>query len=92
MRLAITEATFNAFTPAVQDERQRAKERRESEVDSLGCANEDMPVESIEEAELAVELKTKTCIKGSLGMPTNSVSSLHTIKLITDHLLYSMTI
>lgn len=79
MGLSITEATFNVLTPAVQDERQRAKEKSESEADSLGCANEDMPVERIEEAELAVEPKTKTYIKGSLGVPTNSVSSLHTI-------------
>ncbi|XP_071012152.1 retinoic acid receptor RXR-alpha-B-like [Oncorhynchus clarkii lewisi] len=76
---------------AVQDERQRAKERRESEVDSLGCANEDMPVESIEEAELAVELKTKTCIKGSLGMPTNSPNDPVTnICQATDKQLFNL--
>ncbi|XP_064804483.1 retinoic acid receptor RXR-alpha-B-like [Oncorhynchus masou masou] len=76
---------------AVQDERQRAKERRESEADSLGCANEDMPVERIEEAELAVELKTKTCIKGSLGVPTNSPNDPVTnICQATDKQLFNL--
>uniref|UniRef100_A0A3Q3N6N8 Retinoic acid receptor RXR n=1 Tax=Labrus bergylta TaxID=56723 RepID=A0A3Q3N6N8_9LABR len=38
---------------AVQEERQRAKERNENEVESTSCANEDMPVEKILEAEQA---------------------------------------
>ncbi|KAM6986147.1 retinoic acid receptor RXR-alpha-A isoform 2-T2 [Aplochiton taeniatus] len=58
---------------AVQEERQRAKERSESEVESSGGgANEDMPVEKILEAELAVEPKTETYIETSLGAPSNS--------------------
>ncbi|KAK6312821.1 hypothetical protein J4Q44_G00161680 [Coregonus suidteri] len=76
---------------AVQEERQRAKERSESEADSLGCANEDMPVERIEEAELAVEPKTNTYIEGSLGLPTNSPNDPVTnICQATDKQLFSL--
>lgn len=57
---------------AVQEERQRAKERNENEVESTGCANEDMPVEKILEAEQAVEPKTETYIETNLGAPSNS--------------------
>ncbi|XP_023665309.1 retinoic acid receptor RXR-alpha-B isoform X1 [Paramormyrops kingsleyae] len=57
---------------AVQEERQRAKERSENEVESTSSANEDMPVEKILEAELAVEPKTEMYTEGSLGMPSNS--------------------
>lgn len=59
---------------AVQEERQRAKERNENEVESTSCANEDMPVEKILEAEQAVEPKTETYIETNLGVPSNSVS------------------
>lgn len=55
---------------AVQEERQRGKERGENEVESTSCFNEDMPVEKILDAELAVEPKTETCSDGS---PGNSV-------------------
>uniref|UniRef100_A0A8B9LQQ8 Retinoic acid receptor RXR n=2 Tax=Astyanax mexicanus TaxID=7994 RepID=A0A8B9LQQ8_ASTMX len=58
---------------AVQEERQRAKDRNENEVESTSSANEDMPVEKILEAELAVEPKTETYIETNLGMPSNSV-------------------
>lgn len=61
---------------AVQEERQRAKERSENEVESTSCANEDMPVEKILEAEDAVEPKTETYIETNLGVPSNSVSLL----------------
>ncbi|KAI4888750.1 hypothetical protein NFI96_034626 [Prochilodus magdalenae] len=57
---------------AVQEERQRAKDRNENEVESTSSANEDMPVEKILEAELAVEPKTETYIETNLGMPSNS--------------------
>ncbi|XP_023674382.1 retinoic acid receptor RXR-alpha-A isoform X4 [Paramormyrops kingsleyae] len=57
---------------AVQEERQRAKERNENEVESTSSANEDMPVEKILEAELAVEPKTETYIETSLGMTSSS--------------------
>lgn len=61
---------------AVQEERQRAKEKNENEVESTTCANEDMPVEKILEAEQAVEPKTtETYItETNLGVPSNSVS------------------
>lgn len=59
---------------AVQEERQRAKDCKENEVESTSNANEDMPVEKILEAELAVEPKTETYIETNLGMPSNSVS------------------
>ncbi|KTF92188.1 hypothetical protein cypCar_00007418, partial [Cyprinus carpio] len=55
---------------AIQDERQRAKERSEAEFGS--CANEDMPVEKILEAELAVEPKTETYVEANLSAPANS--------------------
>ncbi|KAG5272834.1 hypothetical protein AALO_G00169820 [Alosa alosa] len=57
---------------AVQEERQRAKDCKENEVESTSSANEDMPVEKILEAELAVEPKTETYIETNLGMPSNS--------------------
>ncbi|MGH0145603.1 UNVERIFIED_CONTAM: hypothetical protein FKN15_006484 [Acipenser sinensis] len=57
---------------AVQEERQRGKDRNENEVESTCSANEDMPVEKILEAELAVEPKTETYIETNLGMPSNS--------------------
>ncbi|XP_036381950.1 retinoic acid receptor RXR-alpha-A-like isoform X2 [Megalops cyprinoides] len=56
----------------VQEERQRAKERSENEVESTSCANDDMPVEKILEAELAVEPKTETYIETNLGVPSSS--------------------
>ncbi|KAA0719950.1 Retinoic acid receptor RXR-alpha-A [Triplophysa tibetana] len=57
---------------AVQEERQRARERNENEVESTSSVNEDMPVEKILEAELAVEPKTETYIETNLAMPSNS--------------------
>ncbi|KAF6716058.1 Retinoic acid receptor RXR-alpha-A [Oryzias melastigma] len=57
---------------AVQEERQRAKEKSENEVESTSCANEDMPVEKILEAEEAVEPKTETYIETNLSVPSNS--------------------
>uniref|UniRef100_A0A8C3SWY9 NR LBD domain-containing protein n=1 Tax=Chelydra serpentina TaxID=8475 RepID=A0A8C3SWY9_CHESE len=46
--------------PAVQEERQRSRERSENEAESTSNGNEDMPVERILEAELAVEPKTES--------------------------------
>ncbi|XP_018595845.1 retinoic acid receptor RXR-alpha-A-like isoform X3 [Scleropages formosus] len=57
---------------AVQEERQRARDKNENEVESTSSAYEDMPVEKILEAELAVEPKTETYIETSLGVPSNS--------------------
>ncbi|XP_028259375.1 retinoic acid receptor RXR-gamma-B isoform X2 [Parambassis ranga] len=56
---------------AVQEERQRGKERGESEVESTSSFNEDMPVDKILDAELAVEPKTETYSDGSPGNSTN---------------------
>uniref|UniRef100_A0A8D3DWC8 Retinoic acid receptor RXR n=1 Tax=Scophthalmus maximus TaxID=52904 RepID=A0A8D3DWC8_SCOMX len=56
---------------AVQEERQRGKERGESEVESTSSFNEDMPVDKILDAEVAVEPKTETYSDGSPGNSTN---------------------
>lgn len=56
---------------AVQEERQRNKER-DGEVESTSAANEEMPVEKILEAEMAVEQKIELHSDGSSG--TSSVS------------------
>lgn len=50
---------------AVQEERQRGKERGESEVESTSSFNEEMPVDKILDAELAVEPRTETYSDGS---------------------------
>lgn len=54
------------LSAAVQEERQRNKER-EGEVESSGAVNEEMPVEKILEAEVAVEQKTELHADGSSG-------------------------
>lgn len=59
--------------PAVQEERQRSRERAESEAECASSGHEDMPVERILEAELAVEPKTESY--GDMNME-NSVSGL----------------
>lgn len=61
--------------PAVQEERQRGKDRNENEVESTSSANEDMPVEKILEAELAVEPKTETYVEANMGLNPSSVSA-----------------
>lgn len=58
----------------MQEERQRGKDRNESEVESTSSANEDMPVEKILEAELAVEPKTETYVEANMGLNPSSVS------------------
>uniref|UniRef100_A0A673VTD6 Retinoic acid receptor RXR n=2 Tax=Suricata suricatta TaxID=37032 RepID=A0A673VTD6_SURSU len=57
---------------SVQEERQRGKDRNENEVESTSSANEDMPVEKILEAELAVEPKTETYVDANMGLNPNS--------------------
>lgn len=52
-------------------------------MESTSCANEDMPVEKILEAEQAVEPKTETYIETNLGMPSNSVSEVE--RLLGKH-------
>ncbi|KAJ8335304.1 hypothetical protein SKAU_G00409430 [Synaphobranchus kaupii] len=51
---------------SVQEERQRNKER-DGEVESTSAVNEEMPVEKILEAEMAVEQKTELQSDGSSG-------------------------
>ncbi|XP_005880554.1 PREDICTED: retinoic acid receptor RXR-gamma isoform X2 [Myotis brandtii] len=60
---------------AVQEERQRSRERAESEAECAGGAHEGMPVERILEAELAVEPKTESY--GDMSMES-SVCALGT--------------
>ncbi|XP_016295924.1 retinoic acid receptor RXR-gamma-B-like, partial [Sinocyclocheilus anshuiensis] len=56
---------------AVQEERQRGKEKGDNEVESTSSLNEDMPVDRILDAELAVEPKTETYTENSPGNSTN---------------------
>ncbi|KAI1232171.1 hypothetical protein IHE44_0007235, partial [Lamprotornis superbus] len=69
---------------AVQEERQRGKDRNENEVESTSSANEDMPVEKILEAELAVEPKTETYIEANMGLTPSSVRH-HVWDIRSDH-------
>ena len=70
---------------AVQEERQRGKERGESEVESTSSFNEEMPVDKILDAELAVEPKTETYSDGS---PSNSVSITETQHELAEPINY----
>lgn len=63
----------------MQEERQRGKDRNENEVESTSSANEDMPVEKILEAEVAVEPKTETYVEANMGLNPSSVS----VKMLT---------
>ncbi|XP_055895749.1 retinoic acid receptor RXR isoform X4 [Biomphalaria glabrata] len=56
---------------AVQEERQRVKEKGDGEVESTSGANNDMPVEQILEAELAVDPKIDTYIDAQKDPVTN---------------------
>uniref|UniRef100_A0A3Q3QDQ1 Retinoic acid receptor RXR n=1 Tax=Monopterus albus TaxID=43700 RepID=A0A3Q3QDQ1_MONAL len=62
---------------AVQEERQRNKDR-EGEVESSSAVNEEMPVEKILEAEMAVEQKTELHADGSSGgsSPNDPVTNI----------------
>ncbi|RVE66833.1 hypothetical protein OJAV_G00111220 [Oryzias javanicus] len=62
---------------SVQEERQRNKER-EGEVESTSAVNEEMPVEKILEAEMAVEQKTELHSDGSSGgsSPNDPVTNI----------------
>lgn len=70
---------------AVQEERQRGKERGESEVESTSSFNEEMPVDKILDAELAVEPKTETYSDGS---PSNSVRITETRRELAEPISY----
>ncbi|XP_067846907.1 retinoic acid receptor RXR-gamma-A-like isoform X2 [Heptranchias perlo] len=56
---------------AVQEERQRGKEKSDNELEPSSSINDDMPVEKILEAELAVEPKTETYVDASPGNSSN---------------------
>ncbi|XP_066533803.1 retinoic acid receptor RXR-gamma-A [Hoplias malabaricus] len=56
---------------AVQEERQRGRDKSDNEVDSSSGLNEEMPVEKILDAELAVEPKTESYMKATAGNTTN---------------------
>ncbi|KAF3834199.1 hypothetical protein F7725_025403, partial [Dissostichus mawsoni] len=62
---------------AVQEERQRNRER-EGEVESTSVVNEEMPVEKILEAEVAIEQKTELHADGSSGgsSPNDPVTNI----------------
>ncbi|XP_068566919.1 retinoic acid receptor RXR-beta-A isoform X1 [Cebidichthys violaceus] len=62
---------------SVQEERQRNRER-EGEVESTSVVNEEMPVEKILEAEMAVEQKTELHADGSSGgsSPNDPVTNI----------------
>uniref|UniRef100_A0AAR2K2S0 Retinoic acid receptor RXR n=1 Tax=Pygocentrus nattereri TaxID=42514 RepID=A0AAR2K2S0_PYGNA len=62
---------------SVQEERQRNKER-EGEAESTSAVNEEMPVEKILEAEMAVEQKTEMHSDGSSGTssPNDPVTNI----------------
>uniref|UniRef100_A0A672Z757 Retinoic acid receptor RXR n=1 Tax=Sphaeramia orbicularis TaxID=375764 RepID=A0A672Z757_9TELE len=62
---------------SVQEERQRNKDR-EGEVESTSAVNEEMPVEKILEAEMAVEQKTELHTDGSSGgsSPNDPVTNI----------------
>ncbi|CAC5398670.1 RXRA [Mytilus coruscus] len=63
--------TMGMKREAVQEERQRNKEKGEGEVESTSGANNDMPVEKILEAELAVDPNTDTYIDTQKDAVTN---------------------
>ncbi|XP_060754145.1 retinoic acid receptor RXR-gamma-A isoform X2 [Neoarius graeffei] len=56
---------------AVQEERQRGRDKNDNEVDSSSSLNEEMPVEKILDAELSVEPKTDTYIQTNADNSTN---------------------
>lgn len=77
--LALCNLCQSCHMPAVQEERQRSRERAESEAECASSGHEDMPVERILEAELAVEPKTESygdrnmensvCCQSSIQLP-----------------------
>uniref|UniRef100_A0A671L4U2 Retinoic acid receptor RXR n=1 Tax=Sinocyclocheilus anshuiensis TaxID=1608454 RepID=A0A671L4U2_9TELE len=67
---------------AVQEERQRNKER-EGEVESTSPANEEMPVEKILEAEMAVEQKTENELMKNPNDPVTNICQAADKQLFT---------
>ncbi|VTJ82074.1 Hypothetical predicted protein [Marmota monax] len=73
---------------AVQEERQRSRERAEGEADCAGGGHEDMPVERILEAELAVEPKTESY--GDLSMESSTNDPVTNICHAADKQLFTL--
>ena len=71
------------YFSAVQEERQRVKEKGDGEVESTSGANSDMPVEQILDAELAVDPKT-----GNNYMDTQ-VSHSHLIEHLVNVVMWN---
>jgi hypothetical protein len=61
---------------AVQEERQRTREKGEAEVESTSNAYSDMPVERILEAERRVECKVEPQAAADLHEPDTAVTSI----------------
>lgn len=59
---------------AVQEERQRTKERNENEVESTSSSQAEMPIDRILEAELRVEPKTEEIDVSAFTMPSRGAS------------------
>ncbi|XP_066117129.1 retinoic acid receptor RXR-gamma isoform X4 [Saccopteryx bilineata] len=73
---------------AVQEERQRSRERAESEAECASGGHEDMPVERILEAELAVEPKTEPY--GDLTMENSTNDPVTNICHAADKQLFTL--
>lgn len=75
---------------AVQEERQRGRDKNDNEVDSSSGLNEEMPVEKILDAELSVEPKTDTYIQTNAD---NSVRKqqilILTLTLTLSHMAFT---
>ncbi|KAM4695770.1 retinoic acid receptor RXR-alpha-B-like isoform 1-T1 [Rhinophrynus dorsalis] len=65
---------YPCLSKAVQEERQRGRER-DGEAEYSGAINEEMPVEKILEAELAVEQKSDQSLEGG-GSPSDPVTNI----------------
>ncbi|MBN3275094.1 RXRBA protein, partial [Polyodon spathula] len=73
----------------VQEERQRNKEK-EGEVESTSGVNEEMPVEKILDAEMAVEQKTELHADGTAGMANSPNDPVTNICQAADKQLFTL--
>ncbi|KAM7336234.1 hypothetical protein ACRRTK_004727 [Alexandromys fortis] len=86
--LALCNLCRSCHTPAVQEERQRSRERAESEAECANSGHEDMPVERILEAELAVEPKTESY--GDMNMENSTNDPVTNICHAADKQLFTL--
>ncbi|XP_067830216.1 retinoic acid receptor RXR-beta-A-like isoform X4 [Heptranchias perlo] len=77
------------LSPAVQEERQRSRERGE-EVESTSGVNDEMPVEKILEAEVAVEQKTELQADGAASDVTSPNDPVTNICQAADKQLFTL--